>query len=179
MRDFVQRILLGFRLIRASEQITHRATAFWLWFGTVLAFFAAIFICSASRCTADLLDARQAGFLTLTREADHYVVGRTVEVRGSGDRSAGNFAKANPLGRPTGLVRNRSGEPETRGNHLCLPSTGSARASHARRSSEDCQRQRYLESAADQSWGRQLRDRWLSGTTRQVLRLSRQGRYGC
>jgi hypothetical protein len=31
----------------------------------------------------------------------------------------------------------------------------------------------------DQSWDRQLRDRWLSGTTRPVVPLSWQGRYGC
>lgn len=92
----VQEIPFGFRLIRAGEQITRRAIAFWLWLARFWHFsqpfsFAVLVgvppICSTRGKT---------GILTLTREADHYVVGRTVEVRGSGDRSAGNFAKAKP-----------------------------------------------------------------------------------
>src|SRR5215468_4835870 len=67
VRNSVQGIPLGFRLIRAGRQITHRDCVLAM-VGTVLAFFVAIFIWSASRCTADLLDARQAGILTLTRE---------------------------------------------------------------------------------------------------------------
>lgn len=70
MRNSVQGIPFGFRLIRAGEQITHRA---------------------------DLLDARQTGILTFTRETDRYLVGRTVEVRGVRviDLRA-NFTKAKP-----------------------------------------------------------------------------------
>ena len=78
----VQEIRFGFRLIRASEQITHRAMTFWLWLARFWHFsqpfsFAVLVgvppICSTRGKT---------GILTVTREADRYVVGRTVEVRG-------------------------------------------------------------------------------------------------
>lgn len=176
----VQEIPFGFRLIRAGEQITRRAIAFWLWLARFW-HFSQPFSFAVLVGVPPICSTRGKNRNSYAYQRGRPLCGRP-DFRGEGVRVIDLRAtslKLNPLGRPTGLVRNRSGEPETRGNYRCLPSTGSARASHARRSSEDCQRQRYLESAADRSWGRQLRDRWLSGTTRQVLRLSRQGRYGC
>lgn len=107
----------------------------------------------------------KTGILTCTRETGRYRVGRPVEGVRVIDLPATSL-KLNPLGRPTGLVRNRSGNGKQRGNFPCLPSTGSARGSHARTSTQDCQRQRYFESVADQPCGRQLGDRWQSGTSR-------------
>ena len=66
----VQEIPFGFRLIRAGEQIYPSGDCVLAMVGTVLAFLAAIFICSATRCTADLLDARQTGILTFAGETD-------------------------------------------------------------------------------------------------------------
>jgi hypothetical protein len=140
MLNSVQEFRLHFDSSSAGEQITHRA---------------------------DLLDARQTGILTFYHR-DRPLPGRP-DCRGEGVRLIDLRAtslKLNPLGRPTGLVRNRSGNGKQRGNFRCLPTTGSARGSHALTSTQDCQRQRYLESVADQPCGRQLGHRRQSGTTR-------------
>ena len=82
------------------------------------------------------------GVLTFTRETKP-LPGRP-DFRGEGvriERRSGIDLRAlflHPLGRPAGLVRNRSGNGNA-GIFHCLPSTGSARGSHARTSAQDCQ----------------------------------------
>jgi hypothetical protein len=98
-------------------------------------------------------------FLRFTRETGRYLVGPTVEVRGSVDRSTGNFAKAKPSRAAHRTCSQPVGERETT-RKSPLPAEYRFRPRVARRTStQDCQRQRYLESAADQPCGRQLGDR--------------------
>jgi len=77
----VQEIPFGFRLIRAREQITHRAIAFWLWLARFWHFAQALSF-AVLLGVPPICSTRQTGILTFTREAERYLVGRTVEVRG-------------------------------------------------------------------------------------------------